>query len=155
MHYVKLVTPLVLKRWVWPTIKCFHLTPQSIYSYIDDLVITNCLIDARVFVHALSHISICHFIVWACWLHIFLIRGHPFVALIVWLFFFCQIDGQECLRTSSSYLCFSHLNSIHATSQSLIKSDSNTLCEEHSESPIHHNIKLPKPLCAFWYDRFI
>ena len=38
-------------------IKCSHLTPKSIYSYIDDLVIANCLIDARVFVHALSHIS--------------------------------------------------------------------------------------------------
>ena len=38
-------------------IKCSHLTPKSIYSYIDDLVITNCLIDARVFVHALPHIS--------------------------------------------------------------------------------------------------
>ena len=38
-------------------IKCSHLTPKSIYSYIDDLVIANCLIDAKVFVHALSHIS--------------------------------------------------------------------------------------------------
>ena len=38
-------------------IKCSHLTPKSIYSYIDDLVIANCLIDARVLVHALPHIS--------------------------------------------------------------------------------------------------
>ena len=38
-------------------IKFSHLTPKSIYSYIDDLVIANCLIDARVFVHALPHIS--------------------------------------------------------------------------------------------------
>ena len=38
-------------------IKCSHLTPKSIYSYIDDLVIANCLIDAGVLVHALSHIS--------------------------------------------------------------------------------------------------
>ena len=38
-------------------IKCSHLTPKSIYSYIDDLVIANCLIDASVFVHALPHIS--------------------------------------------------------------------------------------------------
>ena len=42
-------------------------------------------------------------------MHIFLIRGHPFVALIVWLFLFCQMDGQECLRTPSSYLCFPRL----------------------------------------------
>ena len=40
-------------------------------------------------------------------MHILLIRGHPFVAMIVWLFLFCQMDGQECLRTPSSYLCFS------------------------------------------------
>src|SRR3954470_22941160 len=25
------------------------------------------------------------------------------------LFFFCQVDGEECLRTFSSYLCFSRL----------------------------------------------
>ena len=42
-------------------------------------------------------------------MHILLIRGHPFVALIVCLFLFCQMDGQECLRTFSSYLCFSCL----------------------------------------------
>ena len=46
---------------------------------------------------------------WACWLHILLIRGHPFVALIVWPFLFCQMDGQECLRSPSSYRCFSRL----------------------------------------------
>ena len=39
-------------------IKCSHLTPKSIYSYIDDLIMANCLIDARVFVHALTHISL-------------------------------------------------------------------------------------------------
>ena len=109
MRYVKVVTPLELKRWVWPMIKCSHLTPKSIYSYIDDLVIANCLIDARVFVHALPHISFAILIVWACWMHILLIQGHPFVVLIVWLFLFCQMDGQECLRTPSSYLCFSRL----------------------------------------------
>ena len=38
-------------------IKCSHLTPKSIYSYVDDLLIANCLIYARVLVHALSHIS--------------------------------------------------------------------------------------------------
>ena len=46
---------------------------------------------------------------WACWLHILLIRGHPLVVLIDWFLFFCQVDGQECLRTFSSYLCFSRL----------------------------------------------
>ena len=42
-------------------------------------------------------------------MHILLIRGHPFVVLIVWLFLFCQMDGQECLRTPSSYLCYPRL----------------------------------------------
>ena len=37
-------------------IKCSHLIPKSIYSYIDDLVIANCFIDARVIVHALPQI---------------------------------------------------------------------------------------------------
>ena len=109
MLYVKVVTPLELKRWVWPMIKCSHLTPKSIYSYIDDLVIANCLIDARIGCACFATYFICHFIVWACWLHILLIRGHPLVVLIVWFFFFCQVDGQECLRTFSSYLCFSCL----------------------------------------------
>ena len=42
--------------------------------------------------------------------HILLIQGHPLVVLSDWLpFSFCQVDGQECLRTFSSYLCFSRL----------------------------------------------
>ena len=90
-------------------IKCSHLTPKSIYSYIDDLVIANCLIDARVFVHAFPHVLFAILLCEHVGCIIFSIRGHPFVALIVWLFFFCQMDGQECLRTSSSYLCFSRL----------------------------------------------
>ena len=70
-------------------IKCSHLTPKSIYSYIDDLVIANCLIDARVLVHALPHLSfailLCEHV--DC---IFFIRGHPLVALIVWPFSFAK-----------------------------------------------------------------
>src|SRR3954469_6001368 len=42
-------------------------------------------------------------------MHILLIQGHSFVALLVWLFLFCQMNGQECLKTPSSYLCFSRL----------------------------------------------
>ena len=108
MLYVKVVTPLELKRWVWPTIKCSHLTPQSIYSYIDDLVIANCLIDARVFLHALPHIS---FAILLCEHVGCIFYSFEYIHLF-WLFgvsLFCQMDGQECLRTSSSYLCFSHL----------------------------------------------
>ena len=91
-------------------IKCSHLTPKSIYSYTDDLVIANCLIDARVFVHALPHISIAIFLLCEHADCIFYSFGD--IHLLLWLFgfiSFCQVDGQECLRTSSSYLCFSRL----------------------------------------------
>ena len=135
MHYVKVVTPLELKRWVWPMIKCSHLTPKSIYSYIDDLVIANCLIDARIGCACFATNFICHFIVWACWLHTLLIRGHPFVVLIVWLFLFCQMDGQECLRTPSSYLCFSRLKlySCYITKFDQVRFE--PLCVRSTQSP--------------------
>ena len=94
---------------LWPMIKCSHLTPKSIYSYIDDLVIANCLIDARIGCACLVTYFICH-----------LLREHAGcifysfedIHLLFWLFdfiSFCQVDGQECLRTSSSYLCSSRL----------------------------------------------
>ena len=108
MLYVKVVTPLVLKQWVWPMIKCSHLTPKSIYSYIDDLVIANCLIDARVFVHALPHISFAILLCEHVGCKSFSCED---IHLFLWLFgfSFCQMDGQECLSTPSSYLCFSCL----------------------------------------------
>ena len=65
-------------------IKCSYLAPKSIYSYIDDLVIANCLIDARVFVHALPHISFAILLCEHVGCIFFPIRGHPFVVLIVW-----------------------------------------------------------------------
>ena len=70
-----------------PPKKCSHLTPKSINSYIDDLVIANCLIDARVFVHALPHVL---FAILLCELVdciVFSIQGHPFVVSLVWFFF--------------------------------------------------------------------
>ena len=67
-------------------IKCSHLTPKSIYLYIDDLVIANCLIDARVFVHALPHISFAILLCEHVGCIIFSIQGHPFFVLIVWYF---------------------------------------------------------------------
>ena len=66
-------------------IKCSHSAPKSIYSYIDDLVIANCLIDTRVYVHALSHVSFAILLCDHVGSIIFSIRGHPFVVLIVWL----------------------------------------------------------------------
>ena len=65
-------------------IKCSHLTPKSIYSYIEDLVIANCFIDARMFVHALPHISFAILLCEHVGCIFFSIRGHPFVALCVW-----------------------------------------------------------------------
>ena len=152
MHYVKVVTPLVLKWWVWPMIKCSHLTPKSIYSYIDDLVIANCLIDARIVCACFATYFICHFIVWACWLHILLIRGHPLVVLLVWLLFFCQVDEQECLRTFYSYLCFSLLK---LYSWYITKFDQVRFEPHCVRSTINHRLKLPKLLCVFRSDRFI
>ena len=59
-------------------------------------------------VHALPHIS---FAILLCE-HAGCIFYSFDIHLLLWLFgfiFFCQVDGQECLRTSSSYLCFSRL----------------------------------------------
>ena len=99
---------------------------------------------------------ICHFIVWACWLHILLIRGHPFVDLIVWLFLLLP-NGWT--RMPKDFLKLSMLLSsqtlfmlYHKVWSSQIRT---TLCEEHTESPIRHRLKLPKPLCAFRSDRSI
>ena len=116
-------------------IKCSHLTPKSIYSYIDDLVIANWLIDARIGCACFVTYFICHFIMSACHLHILLIRGHPFVVLIVWIFLFCQVDGQECLRTFSSYLCFSRfkLYSCYITKFDQVRFE--PLCVRSTQSP--------------------
>ena len=68
-------------------------------------------------------------------MHIFLIRGHPFVDLIVCLFLFCQMDGQECLRTPSSYLCFSRLKlySCYITKFDQVRFE--PLCVRSTQSP--------------------
>ena len=156
MLYVKVVTPLVLKRWVWPTIKCSHLTPKSIYSYIYDLVIANCLIDTRVFVHASPHIS---FAILLCEHVGCIIYSFEDIHLLFWLIgflFFCQVDGQECLRTFSSYLWFSHLKlySCYITKFDQVRFE--PLCVRSTRSPpIRHRLKLPKLLCASWPDQLI
>ena len=46
---------------------------------------------------------------WACWCIFYSFKD---IHLLFWLFgffSFSQVDGQECLRTFFSYLCFSHL----------------------------------------------
>ena len=61
-------------------------------------------------VHALPHIS---FAILLCEHAGCIFYSFEDIHLLLWLFgfisFFCQVDGQECLRTSSSYLCFSRL----------------------------------------------
>ena len=60
-------------------------------------------------VHALPHIS---FAILLCEHVGCIIFPFKDIHLLLWLFsfsLFCQVDGQECLRTSSSYLCFSRL----------------------------------------------
>src|SRR4051812_10167177 len=107
-------------------IKCSHLTPKSIYSYIDDLVIANCLIDARIgcacFVTYFKLPFYCVSMLVAYFTHS---RTSTCCFDCLVLLFFHQVDGQECLRTSSSYLCFSHLKLYSCYITKLIKSDSN------------------------------
>ena len=60
-------------------------------------------------VHALSHIS---FAILLCEHAGCIFYSFKDIHLLFWLigfFFFGQVDGQECLRTFSSYLCFSRL----------------------------------------------
>ena len=60
-------------------------------------------------VHALPHIS---FAILLCEHVGCIFYSFEDIHLLFWLFgfiSFCQVDGQECLRTSSSYLCFSRL----------------------------------------------
>ena len=87
----------------------YHLTPKSIYSYIDDLVIANCLIDARIGCACFATYFICHFIVWACWCIFYSFKDIHLLFCLFGFFSLSQVDGQECLRTFFSYLCFSRL----------------------------------------------
>ena len=68
-------------------IKCSHLTPKSIYSYIDDLVIANCLIDARIGCACFATYFILPSYCVSMLVHILLIQGHPLVILSDWLLF--------------------------------------------------------------------
>ena len=135
MLYVKVVTPLELKRWVWPMIKCSHLTPKSIYSYIDDLVIANCLIDARIGCACFATYFNCHLIVWACWCIFYSFKDIHLLFCLFGFFSLCQVDGQECLRTFFSYLCFSRLKlySCYITKFDQVRFES--LCVRSTWSP--------------------
>ena len=63
----------------------------------------------ELFVHALPHIS---FVILLCEHVGCIFYSFEDIHLLLWLFgffLFCQMDGQECLRTPSSYLCFPRL----------------------------------------------
>ena len=81
----------------------------SQYSYIDDLVIANCLIDVRIGCACFATYFICYLIVWACWCIFYSFKDIHLLFCLFVFFSLCQVDGQECLRTFSSYLCFSCL----------------------------------------------
>ena len=129
----------MLKRWVWPTIKCSHLTPQSIYSYTHDLVITKCLIDAKVSVHALPHIS---FAILLCEHVGCIFNSFEDIHLLLCLFgiSFCQMDGQECLRTPYIYLCFYRLKLYSCYITKFEQVEFGPSGEEHSESLIRQGL---------------
>ena len=82
-------------------IKCSHLTPKSIYSYIDDIVIAIFLIDARVIVDALPHVLVAILLCEHVGCIIFSIRGHPFV---VFIFGFLLPNGWTRMPKNSLYL---------------------------------------------------
>ena len=87
----------------------FSFDSKSIYSYIDDLVIANCLIDAKIGCACFARYFNCHLIVWACWCIFYSFEDIHLLFCLFGFFSLCQVDGQECLRTFSSYLCFSRL----------------------------------------------
>jgi hypothetical protein len=115
-------------------IKCSHLTPKSIYSYIDDYAIAHCLIYARIGCACLTHISFAILLCEHVAMHIFHLRTS--ICCFDCLGFSGQVDVQESLSTFSSYLCLLLSNSIHAISQKMNKSFSDPPGEAHSESPI-------------------
>ena len=116
-------------------IKCSHLAPKSIYSYIDDYVIAHCLIDARIDCACLTHISFAILLCEHVGMHSFL-HSRTSICYFDCLGFSGQVDVQECLSTFSSYLFFLVSNSILAISQKLNKSFLDPPGEVHSESPI-------------------
>ena len=86
-------------------------------------------------VHALSHIS---FAILLCEHADCIFYSFEDIHLLFRLFgfiSFCQVDGQECLRTSSSYLCFSRLklSSCYITKFDQVRFE--PLCVRSTQSP--------------------
>ncbi len=86
-------------------------------------------------VHALSHIS---FAILLCEHAGCIFYSFEDIHLLFWLFgfiFFCQVDGQECLRTSSSYLCFSCLKLYSCCITKFYQVRFEPLCVRSARSP--------------------
>ena len=86
-------------------------------------------------VHALTHIS---FAILLCEHVGCIFFSFEEIHLLLWLFgffLFCQMDGQECLRTPSSYLCFSRLKlySCYITKFDQVRFE--PLCARNNRSP--------------------
>ena len=98
----------------------------------------------ELFVHALPHIS---FVILLCEHVGCIFYSFEDIHLLLWLFgffLFCQMDGQECLRTLSSYLCFSRLKlySCYITKFDQVRFE--PLCVRSTQSPqfvIHLNFQ--------------
>ena len=86
-------------------------------------------------VHALPHISfailLCEHV--GCIFYSF--KDIHLLFSLFGFFYFCQVDGQECLRTFSSYLCFSHLKlySCYVTKFDQVRFE--PLCVRSTRSP--------------------
>ena len=85
--------------------------------------------------HALPHISfsilLCEHV--GCIFYSF--EDIHLLFCFIGFFFFCQVGGQECLRTSSSYLCFSRLKlySCYITNFDQVRFE--PLCVRSARSP--------------------
>ena len=86
-------------------------------------------------VHALPHIS---FAILLCKHVGCIFNSFEDIHLLLWLigfFFFCQVDGQECLRTLSSYLCFSCLKLYSCYTTKFDQVRFKPLCVRSTRSP--------------------
>ena len=86
-------------------------------------------------VHALPHIS---FAILLCEHVGCIFYSFEDIHFLLWLFgffFFCQVDGQECLRTFSSYLCFSRLKLYSCYITKFDKVIFEPLCVRSTRSP--------------------
>ena len=86
-------------------------------------------------VHALPHIS---FAILLCEHVGCIFYSFEDIHLFFWLFgifLFCQVDGQECLRTSSSYVCFSHLKLYSCYIRKFGQVRFEPLCVRSTQSP--------------------